>query len=179
MIKGQFYTEMKSPVGLLTLIAGERGLCGLLWESDNTTNARKSSSHHLLDETKRQLGEYFEGKRCDFDLPLAPEGTVFQLKVWKVLRGISYGETISYSEQAKRLGNPKSVRAVGGANGRNPISIIVPCHRVIGKGGSLTGFGGGLPNKKFLLELEQATLIKQLGRSVKSRRELNIPIISP
>jgi methylated-DNA-[protein]-cysteine S-methyltransferase len=102
----------------------------------------------------KQLREYFAGQRADFDLPLAPEGTEFQRTVWRNLRDIPYGETISYGELAKRVGNPKASRAVGAANGQNPIPIVIPCHRVIGANGKLTGFGGGLPTKEALLALE-------------------------
>lgn len=110
----------------------------------------------LLAETVRQLDEYFAGKRHDFDLPLAPQGTPFQQKVWAALRQIPYGTTASYGQIAATMGNPKASRAVGMANNRNPIAIIIPCHRVIGSDGSLVGYGGGLPIKKQLLELEGA-----------------------
>ncbi len=106
----------------------------------------------------KQLREYFAGKRADFDLPLAPEGTEFQRSVWRNLQDIPYGETISYGELAKRVGNPKASRAVGAANGQNPIPIVIPCHRVIGANGKLTGFGGGLPTKEALLALETRQL---------------------
>jgi methylated-DNA-[protein]-cysteine S-methyltransferase len=105
-------------------------------------------------EAARQLREYFSGKRTGFDLPLAPEGTAFQKSVWKQLQEIPYGETISYGELARRVGNPKASRAVGSANGKNPIPIVIPCHRVIATGGGLGGFGGGLPTKEKLLALE-------------------------
>lgn len=108
----------------------------------------------ILDATIRQLREYFAGRRRQFDLPLAPTGTEFQLRVWQELRRIPYGETISYGELARRVGNPRASRAVGLANGANPIAIIVPCHRVVGADGRLTGFGGGLRRKATLLELE-------------------------
>jgi methylated-DNA-[protein]-cysteine S-methyltransferase len=107
-----------------------------------------------LDEARRQLEAYFAGELRDFDLPLAPEGSEFQLRVWEQLRAIPYGETISYGELARRVGDPAAARAVGLANGRNPLPVIVPCHRVIGADGSLTGFGGGLERKRRLLELE-------------------------
>lgn len=109
----------------------------------------------MLDRAERQLAEYFLGDRREFDLPLEPEGTEFQLSVWQVLRTIPYGETISYGEQARRLGDAKKARAVGGANGKNPLSIVVPCHRVIGASGALTGFGGGVDVKETLLRLEK------------------------
>ena len=111
----------------------------------------------MLDEAVRQLGEYFAGERRDFDLPLDPVGTPFQLTVWAALRDIPYAETINYGQLAGRVGNPHASRAVGLANGRNPISIVVPCHRVIGANGSLTGYGGGLDRKRTLLELERRT----------------------
>ena len=109
-------------------------------------------------EVIRQLQAYFDGELREFDLPLAPEGTEFQLRVWNTLRAIPYGETISYAQLAQKIGDPKAVRAVGLANGSNPIPIIIPCHRVIGSNGSLTGFGGGLSNKKKLLALESRQL---------------------
>ena len=109
----------------------------------------------LLAEAERQLSEYFAGKRREFDLPLAPEGTAFQLSVWQALRTIPYGHTCSYGEIAEKIGNPKAASVVGMANNKNPISIIVPCHRVIGANGALTGYGGGIDIKKFLLELEK------------------------
>lgn len=116
-------------------------------------NTRKRTS--LLDVCAAQLREYFDGKRKIFDLPLKPEGTEFQLKDWNALREIPYGETRSYKDIAFAIGNPKACRAVGTANHNNPISIIIPCHRVIGSDGSLTGYGGGLDKKTYLLELEQ------------------------
>jgi methylated-DNA-[protein]-cysteine S-methyltransferase len=110
----------------------------------------------LLARTRAQLGEYFAGRRTTFDLPLGPRGTEFQRHVWTTLAGIPYGETISYAQLAARVGKPTAMRAVGAANGRNPLPIVLPCHRVIGADGSLTGFGGGLPTKQFLLQLEGA-----------------------
>jgi methylated-DNA-[protein]-cysteine S-methyltransferase len=152
-----FYTRMKSPVGTL-LLAGDK--CGLrLISFESSKRAAAVKPDWKLDEAPfvevvRQLQAYFAGKRKEFDLLLAPEGTDFQLNVWRSLRAIPYGETISYGQLAERIGNPKAVRAVGLANGCNPIPIIIPCHRVIGSDGSLTGFGGGLTNKKKLLDLE-------------------------
>jgi len=152
-------TSMPSPVGVLTLVASDRGLRAVLWEDDEERiviqGAAPADDDPVLLATRTQLAEYFAGERTDFDLPLDPQGTPFQLRAWQALREIPYGETISYGEQAARLGDPNKSRAVGAANGRNPISIIVPCHRVIGSNGSLTGFGGGLPAKRLLLELEQ------------------------
>ena len=112
----------------------------------------------LLDRVEAQLIEYFAGKRTTFDLPLEPSGTDFQLSVWELLRGIPYGVTTSYGELARRLGDPKATRAVGAANGANPIPIIVPCHRVVGSKGELTGFGGGIERKRWLLEHEGALM---------------------
>lgn len=112
----------------------------------------------VLKEAGKQLTEYFEGKRKDFDLPLAPQGTEFQQKAWKALQEIPYGETRSYGDMAKRIGNPKACRAIGMANNRNPISIIIPCHRVIGANGKLVGYGGGLHIKEYLLKLEKENL---------------------
>ncbi len=149
---------MKTPVGEI-FIAGRdgkltdvlfrrprKGFPGPMWEKSDRPFA----------EVRKQLAEYFRGERRKFDLKLAPEGTPFQLAAWRQLRRIPYGKTISYGEQARRMGNPKAARAVGAANGENPISIIVPCHRVIGADGRLMGFGGGLGKKKRLLDLEGA-----------------------
>jgi methylated-DNA-[protein]-cysteine S-methyltransferase len=149
------YDEYASPVGMLTLVGGERGLSGLFpaghapaigadWRRDAVP----------FREVFRQLDEYFAGKRRDFHIPLDMRGTPFQLKVWEALLSIPFGETVTYGEQARRIGQPNASRAVGLANGRNPVSIIVPCHRVIGKNGTLTGYGGGLEMKRFLLDLE-------------------------
>jgi methylated-DNA-[protein]-cysteine S-methyltransferase len=156
--KIRHWTTMKTPVGEV-FIAGldgkltelrfgrpKKGFPGPGW--------KKSDAEFR--EVKRQLGEYFRGERKKFDLKLAPEGTPFQLAAWKQLRRIPYGKTISYGEQARRMGNPKAARAAGAANRENPISIIVPCHRVIGADGKLTGYGGGLGRKKRLLDLEGA-----------------------
>src|SRR3546814_636105 len=112
--------------------------------------------HPLLRQARQQLDEYFAGDRVTFDLPLAPRGTAFQCGVWQMLASIPYGDTISYAQLATRVGKPSATRAVGAANGRNPLPIVLPCHRVIGADGSLTGFGGGLPTKRFLLQLEGA-----------------------
>lgn len=152
---------VQSPVGPLTLLASEIGLHALLWEEERAlceerfTRIREDSRHALLVETERQLGEYFDGARRTFDLPLAPRGTPFQMQVWDLLSRIPYGEIRTYGGLATELGDTKRARAVGMANGKNPIAIIIPCHRVIGSAGTLTGFGGGLDNKAFLLALEQ------------------------
>ena len=149
---------MPSPVGPLRLAADDDGLC-LLPDPRHPLHANggwHGGDNAVLAETRRQLGDYFSGTRRHFDLPLAPRGTPFQLGVWRALSTIPYGATISYRELAERIGQPSAMRAVGAANGRNPLPIVVPCHRVIGADGSLTGFGGGLPTKRFLLQLEGA-----------------------
>lgn len=154
-----FYKKMKSPVGELTLIASKNGLTAILWEKDRPTRVRLGElvldeKNFFLIEAEEQLKEYFQGKRKEFNLKLDPVGTEFQQRVWKALLAIPFGETRSYGELANALGNPKASRAVGAANGKNPLSIVVPCHRVIGANGKLTGFAGGLKNKSILLELE-------------------------
>jgi methylated-DNA-[protein]-cysteine S-methyltransferase len=116
---------------------------------------RRDDNHPLLRQAAEQLTEYFAGERTEFDVPLAPAGTPFQLAAWTALRSIPYGDTVSYGEQARRLGDPNKSRAVGAANGRNPIPIVVPCHRVVGANGHLTGFGGGIEAKAWLLDHEQ------------------------
>jgi methylated-DNA-[protein]-cysteine S-methyltransferase len=152
-------SSIYSPVGPLHLAATDAGLTHLLFTSE--PNAVKEAeitgeaAARILDAAERQLEEYFERKRREFDIPLAPEGTEFQLQVWNALQEIPYGRTISYGELAERLGNHDTVRAVGAANGANPVAIIIPCHRVIGADGKLTGYGGGLHRKKRLLELEK------------------------
>ena len=147
------FTVYESVVGPLLLTTDGTGLTGLHFEphdiDDDWENDRASFADVI-----RQLDEYFAGTRRDFDIPLHPTGTPFQLKVWEQLRAIPYGETISYGALARRVANPNASRAVGLANGRNPIAIIVPCHRVIGADGSLTGYGGGIGRKRFLLGLE-------------------------
>jgi len=169
-----FYTEMESPVGGLRLVGDERAL-RQVWFLDGRPDCGKATEHRHrrpvekewvrdeepFAEAMRQLRAYFAGKLREFDLPVEMEGTEFQLAVWRELRRIPYGQTASYLEIARRIGNEKAVRAVGLANGQNPIPIIVPCHRVNGSDGSLTGFGGGMENKRKLLELErgQGTLL--------------------
>ena len=156
------YTYLDTPIGTL-LIAGD-GEAVKRIEFPKNGKARQpdedwtESSRGPVGQAAKQLREYFAGKRDDFDLPLAPEGTEFQRTVWRNLQDIPYGETISYGELAKRVGNPKASRAVGAANGQNPIPIVIPCHRVIGANGKLTGFGGGLPTKEALLALETKQL---------------------
>ncbi|MCB2253039.1 methylated-DNA--[protein]-cysteine S-methyltransferase [Pseudomonas chlororaphis] len=150
---------MNSPVGQLTLVARGAKLAAILWESERENRVRlgplqAAEDHPVLLETERQLNEYFAGSRERFDLALDFVGTEFQRKVWQALLTIPFGETRSYSQIAVQVGSPRAVRAVGAANGRNPISIIAPCHRVIGASGSLTGFAGGLQAKQYLLALE-------------------------
>ena len=152
--------EMPSPVGILKLVATENALVAVLWENENPKRVRLAElieqvNHPILLETQKQLREYFAGTRQQFDLPLDFEGTVFQKKVWQALLGIPFGETRSYRDIAEQVGNIKAVRAVGAANGKNPISIIAPCHRVVGANGKLVGFAGGLDNKEILLGLEK------------------------
>jgi len=155
------YKEIQSPVGLLKLIASEKGLAAVLWENEKPDRVKIDQGvedifNSILIETEKQLNEYFRKERTVFDLPLDFTGTDFQKKVWDALLTIPFGETRSYGDMAKYLGDIKAVRAVGAANGRNPISIIAPCHRVIGVSGKLTGFAGGLQNKAFLLRLENS-----------------------
>jgi methylated-DNA-[protein]-cysteine S-methyltransferase len=157
--KSYVYKTMKSPVGELKLVGSDHGLAAILWENDTPRRVRltvvgEDKKHPILVETERQLGEYFAGKRKIFSIKLDFVGTEFQNKVWRALLAIPFGETRSYGEIARQLGSPKATRAVGAANGKNPISIIAPCHRVIGASGELTGFAGGLKTKAFLLKLE-------------------------
>ncbi|MGE3477567.1 MAG: methylated-DNA--[protein]-cysteine S-methyltransferase [Rhodospirillaceae bacterium] len=155
------YTKMKSPVGELTLVATENGLAAILWPKDDPARVRVkpgalNEGHPMLRKAVAQLKEYFAGKRKVFDLALDFDGTDFQKQVWRALLTIPFGETRSYAEIAKAIKKPKAVRAVGAANGRNPMSIVAPCHRVIGSNGKLTGFAGGLAAKATLLKLESA-----------------------
>jgi methylated-DNA-[protein]-cysteine S-methyltransferase len=165
-MEARYYKEIDSPVGALKLVASDTGLVAILWPNDDPARVRigqpvGSETHPVLLETERQLREYFDGRRRSFDLKLDFSGTEFQRKVWSALLTIPYGETRSYMQIAKQIGSPDAVRAVGAANGRNPISIIAPCHRVIGSNGKLTGFAGGLETKAFLLALEGPQ--RQLG----------------
>ncbi|MCW1885310.1 methylated-DNA--[protein]-cysteine S-methyltransferase [Luteolibacter flavescens] len=159
MTSGFHFKTMPSPVGELKLVASDAGLAAILWENDDPKRVRlgpmlEDNSHPVLTGTARQLGEYFAGNRTAFDLPLDFHGTDFQKKVWHALTTIPFGETRSYRDIAIQVGSPDAVRAVGAANGKNPISIVAPCHRVIGTNGKLTGFAGGLDAKAFLLKLE-------------------------
>jgi methylated-DNA-[protein]-cysteine S-methyltransferase len=158
---------MDSPVGRLTLVANQKGrLTAIQWEDDdpnrvNPANIIEDEHDQILLNAEKQLKEYFEGEREIFSLDLDFNGTEFQKKVWNALLTIPFGETRSYGEIARQIGNPQSVRAVGAANGKNPIPIVVPCHRVIGSSGKLVGFGGGIENKALLLDLEKAKAGKQ------------------
>jgi methylated-DNA-[protein]-cysteine S-methyltransferase len=148
----------QSPVGQLTLVASDAGLRAILWPTEKPGRVKlpdiSRGGHPVLQATSAQLTEYFSGTRQEFDIPLDLHGTPFQVKAWRSLADIPYGTTASYAEQADRLGAPKAVRAVGSANGRNPISIVLPCHRVVASNGSLAGFAGGLDAKRWLLEFE-------------------------
>lgn len=153
------YLFLDSPVDRLQLVAHETALVAVIWENENPNRVRlaeliEDPQHPILLKTVQQLNEYFQGKRQKFDLPLDFEGTEFQQKVWQALLTIPFGETRSYKQIAEQVGNVKAVRAVGAANGKNPISIIAPCHRVVGANGKLVGFAGGLENKDILLKIE-------------------------
>lgn len=163
-VDGVRRTSMRTPVGELTLYASDRGLRGVLWPGESTTLGLDAQPLQPTDTDPAatvlraavvQLDEYFAGTRRDFDLPLDAQGTEFQRSAWAELRRIPYGSTISYAEQARRLGDVNKSRAVGGANGRNPLSIVVPCHRVVGVNGALTGFAAGVDVKQWLLRHEQ------------------------
>jgi methylated-DNA-[protein]-cysteine S-methyltransferase len=158
---GLSYTYLESPIGTLLLAGDADGLQQILFSSDGRPalpDAMWQEDPSPLTEVILQLKAYFAGELENFDLVLSPEGTPFQQKVWSELQKIPYGKTISYGELARRIGNPKASRAVGLANGSNPISIVIPCHRVIGSNGKLTGYGGGLPIKEKLLALEKRQL---------------------
>ncbi len=153
------YKMINSPVGRLKLVASEKGLAAILWQKEDPRRVRlgrltEEPNNPILLETERQLGEYFAGNLKAFTVPLDFKGTDFQKRVWKALLTIPFGETRSYGEIAKQVGKPTASRAVGAANGKNPIAIITPCHRVIGSTGKLTGFAGGLATKEHLLGIE-------------------------
>ncbi|WP_312049700.1 methylated-DNA--[protein]-cysteine S-methyltransferase [Acinetobacter courvalinii] len=157
------YMYMDSPVGALKLVAHDQALVAVMWDNEDHKRVRlaeliEDRQHPMLHKVKQQLEEYFAGQRQQFDLPLDFQGTAFQQQVWQALLSIPYGETRTYKEIAVQLGNEKAVRAVGAANGKNPISIIAPCHRVIGSSGALVGFAGGLDKKQILLSLEQSQI---------------------
>jgi methylated-DNA-[protein]-cysteine S-methyltransferase len=161
-----FYKEMKSPVGNLKLVASAKALVAVLWEGERPNRVKldtaKDDRHHpILLETERQLRQYFAGVRDRFDLPLDPRGSEFQKRVWCALKEIPFGKTRSYLDLAKTIGLPKASRAVGTANGKNPLSIVVPCHRVIGTGGTLTCYAGGIETKAKLLALEARARVRR------------------
>ncbi|UQA56187.1 methylated-DNA--[protein]-cysteine S-methyltransferase [Polyangium aurulentum] len=156
--------SMESPLGPLRLVANDDALTGVYLPDHKgmpPLGARAIASHPVLERARAQLSAYFAGRRAAFDLPLAMAGTPFQREVWDALTTIPLGETRAYADLAARLGRPAAVRAVGAANGKNPISIIVPCHRVVGKSGALTGYAGGMEAKRWLLEHERAMVAGQ------------------
>jgi methylated-DNA-[protein]-cysteine S-methyltransferase len=159
MMENTLSTRITSPIGVLTLTSNGNALTHLLITRENEPDGEEvpPEADHVLAAAREQLDAYFDMRLTCFDLPLEPRGTDFQRRVWDSLRAIPFGETISYAELARRIDNPKAVRAVGAANGRNPLMIIVPCHRVIGADGSLTGFGGGIDRKRWLLDHEART----------------------
>lgn len=156
------YADIPSPVGELTLLVSDQGLHMILWDNERQTpetekalaRFRKNQNHPIIQQAQQQFKQYFAKQRKTFTMPLCLTGTEFQKQAWQTLQQIPFGETISYSEQATKLGDKNKARAVGMANGMNPISIIIPCHRVIGSNGKLTGFAGGFDKKAFLLQLE-------------------------
>lgn len=155
-----FKTQIDSPVGQLTLVASEIGLRAVLFSDVDPRclgAETRAKTEPLFRDAVQQLSEYFDGGRETFELPLDLIGTEFQVEAWRALSSVGFGETASYAQQAARIGRPKAVRAIGAANGKNPVSIVLPCHRIIGADGSLVGYGGGLDRKKFLLELEGST----------------------
>jgi methylated-DNA-[protein]-cysteine S-methyltransferase len=160
-----YTTTMPTPIGELRLVASDRGLRAVLLPGESPTRIRDadpavdSPEHPLLRAAVAQLDEYFAGRRTEFDIPLDPVGSPFQQRAWAVLRSIPFGSTMSYGEQARRLGDPHKARAVGAANGKNPISIIVPCHRVVATNGSLTGYAGGVSTKAWLLDHERDVVV--------------------
>jgi len=161
------YKDVPSPVGLIRIIASDRGLVAIIWEGEDYKRTKLSvpvreDQAPILLQTEKELKEYFDNKRTTFDIPLDFKGTEFQVKVWEALLKIPYGATKTYGELARILGDIKAVRAVGGALNKNPISIIVPCHRVVGASGKLVGFAGGLENKSILLDLERGFTIPSL-----------------
>jgi methylated-DNA-[protein]-cysteine S-methyltransferase len=153
------YTQYASPLGKLLLAASSHGLTGVYFEEHRHFKGiagwQRDDAYAVLQHTARQLDDYFAGTRVDFDIPLdLSQGTIFQQSVWQALRNIAFGSTTSYAAIARKIGNPRAVQAVGAANGRNPLSIIIPCHRVIASSGALTGYAGGVTNKKALLAME-------------------------
>ncbi len=156
-----FTRKIECPLGILELEANDEALTAIRFtNSDKLEDAGQTgASHSLLAKAEEQLGEYFDGERKDFDLPLAPEGTDFQKQVWDALLELPYGQTTTYLKLSEKIGNVKAIRAVGKANGQNPIPIVIPCHRVIGSDDSLIGYGGGIERKRWLLQHEGALLL--------------------
>ena len=156
-----YFKKITSPIGALYIVATSKYLVGLTPENSwnrlqKRFNKLIEGENDIINDTQYQLVEYFDGVRKKFDIPISLNGTDFQKSAWKALLEIPYGQTISYGQQAKNIGSPKAVRAIGGANGANPISIVIPCHRVIGKSGKLTGYASGIDIKEFLLKLEKS-----------------------
>jgi methylated-DNA-[protein]-cysteine S-methyltransferase len=161
-----YRTTIDSPIGTITLVADDAALVEVHLPDEkpaavSVAGDTTPSGHQVLAQAVSELREYFAGERVEFDVPLSPRGTAFQLAAWQALRTIPYGETVSYGEQARRLGDRNLARAVGAANGRNPLPIVVPCHRVVGANGHLTGFGGGIECKAWLLDHERS--VRQRG----------------
>lgn len=160
-----YLRRLHTPIGELRLVASDTSLVAVLWPSERDGRVRfdtepvRADDHAILERAAAQLNEYFAGERRSFDLPLDLRGTEFQRQAWRALADIPFGETASYKQQAQRIGRPKAMRAIGAANGRNPLSIVLPCHRVVGANGALTGFAGGLETKRFLLEFEAGKLV--------------------
>jgi methylated-DNA-[protein]-cysteine S-methyltransferase len=169
-----YSTSVDSPFGRLVLIASDAGLCYLKWPGDRSERLaafgtlQDAPGHTVLAAARRQLEEYFAGTRTEFDIPFDLAGTDFQRRAWMALAAVPFGTTTTYSEQAERLGARAAVRAVGAANGRNPVSIILPCHRVVGKDGSLTGYAGGLETKRALLDHEQEVMARMARQAILS-----------
>jgi methylated-DNA-[protein]-cysteine S-methyltransferase len=160
------FKTVRSPIGRLTLVASDRGLAAILWPREDPLRVRlpilpEAPAHPILLKTARQLDEYFAGRRARFTVKLDLAGTAFQRKVWRALLAIPFGQTRSYAQIARRIGHPNAARAVGAANGRNPVSIVAPCHRLLGSNGALRGYAGGLAAKRYLLDLEA----RRAGRS--------------
>jgi methylated-DNA-[protein]-cysteine S-methyltransferase len=158
-LKTEYWTDLRTPVGKLRLVADARGLNRVDFSDNIRPSAGICVETKILQQAKRELNEYFRGDRTEFDVPLNPDGTAFQIAVWNELLKIPYGTTTTYGEIARNLGNPEAMRAVGAANGRNPIAIIIPCHRVIGTNGKLIGYGGGIDRKLWLLKHEAAEIL--------------------
>lgn len=163
-VQQYFSSFFDAPFGLLHVVTSDLGVRYVMFEDDahpkplDGMNLRHDDSHNVMRDVQMQLHEYFSGKRREFDVPLDLHGTEFQVAAWKSLARIPFGHTWSYGEQAASIGRPTAVRAIGGANGRNPVAIILPCHRVIGANGALTGFGGGIEVKKWLLSHEKSVI---------------------